>query len=196
MELDLTRLRQLARETAERGWHAGRQQSDLLWDASLLNDEDFDAVFDVLHYARQLCGEGLAAVDLGSADGLVAFLMYHCGFAAYGIEMVPERHAFSLELRTELGLEKEAGLALGDWREEEAYGAMGLAVEDVALFYIFPSKSGGERAFSYVGEKARAGAVLAINSVVEPRCALPETLMRDRVFPSSLGQIFVYRKTD
>lgn len=197
MDRTLDGLRELAGRTASYGWHRGRQKSGEFWDSSLLEEGAFDAVVEMLRHVRSRFSGTPLSIDLGSAGGLVVFLMHHCGFRSHGIEIVPERSQVSLRLRDELKLADQVGLTQGDWTEEEAYRRMDLEIEEIDLFYIYPSIGGAEKAFELVGEKGKCGAVLAANSAAgEHRNPVPDILRFDRSFLCPVGQISIYLKGD
>ena len=196
MDLTLEDLRELTRRIPDYGWHRGKQETEVFWVSSLAEEGSFDAVEALMRYIRSRYAEIPVSVDLGSAEGLVVLLMHCCGFEAYGIEKVSERFEISRQLRDELNLNEAVGLALGDWTTDEAYRQLGLDLEDIDFFYIFPSReSGAEKAFELVGERAKSGAVLAMNLPVEdPRPPVPNNLQLDRTFPCPVGHINVYAK--
>ena len=196
MDLTLEDLRELTRRIPDYGWHRGKQETEVFWVSSLAEEGSFDAVEALMRYIRSKYVEIPVSVDLGSAEGLVVLLMHCCGFEAYGIEKVSERFEVSLQLRDELSLNEAVDLALGDWTTNEPYRQLGLSVEDIDFFYIFPSKEGGaEKAFELVGKRAKSGAVLAVNLPVEdPRLPVPHNLQLDRTFPCPVGHLNVYVK--
>jgi hypothetical protein len=145
MALTLETLRALARRIPDYGWHRGKQETEVFWVSSLAEEGDFNAVADLMRHLRSRYAEIPISVDLGSAEGLVVLLMHYCGFAACGIEKVAERYEASRRLRDELSLNEAVGLALGDWTTDEAYRELGLDLEDIDLFHIFPSRESGAK---------------------------------------------------
>ena len=197
MELTLESIRKFAEQAAQYQWHQSAQRADEFWASSLLEGGAFDVVVEMVAYVMGQCGESPSAVDLGAADGVMVLLMHYCGFRAYGIEKVAERLAVARRSCAVLGLADEVGLALGDWTEDGSYRQMGVGVGDIDFFYIYASPGGAVKAFEMMAERARLGAILAVN-VAAPSAEqeVPDCLELDARFEMSLGRIDIYKKID
>ena len=153
------------------------------------------SVTELIQYVRNKFAETPISIDLGSAEGLIVLLMHYYRFKSYGIERVVERLNASLQLRDNLNLAGKVGFTSGDWTEDKPFKRMGLKIEDIDFFYIYPSKGGAEKAFKLVSERAKPGAILAVNLAVgNSRYSLPNGLSFDRTFLCPIGQIDVYTK--